>query len=108
MMISTELFPYEKFEYRLEFGEKKNITVCWFECQEHLDKYLQRHKLDKRTVKINFRGKNTTNFSKENCKSEESKTKSNNKKSSNLSKEKTTSHNISEDTAKPKKRKRGN
>ena len=54
-MISTELFPYEKFGYRLEFGEKKNSTICWFECQEHLDKYLERYKLDKRTTKIDYR-----------------------------------------------------
>ena len=54
-MISTELFPYEKFAFRLEFGEKKNSTICWFECQEHLDKYLERYKLDKRTIKIDCR-----------------------------------------------------
>jgi hypothetical protein len=52
---NAELFPYEKFGFRLEFGEKKNITVCWFECQEHLDKYLERYKLDKRTIKIDYR-----------------------------------------------------
>ena len=54
-VISTELFPYEKFGFRLEFGEKKNSTVCWFECSEHLDKYLERYKLDKRTIKIDYR-----------------------------------------------------
>jgi hypothetical protein len=54
-LIDTSLFPYEKFGYRLEFGEKKNSTVCWFECQEHLDKYLERYKLDKRTIKIDYR-----------------------------------------------------
>ena len=54
-MISTELFPYDKFGFRLEFGEKKNTTVCWFECQEHLDKYLERYRLDKRTIKIDYR-----------------------------------------------------
>jgi hypothetical protein len=54
-VISTELFPYDKFGFRLEFGEKKNITVCWFECQEHLDKYLERYKLDKRTIKLDYR-----------------------------------------------------
>jgi len=54
-MISTELFPYEKFAFRLEFGEKKNPTICWFECQEHLDKYLERYRLDKRTIKIDCR-----------------------------------------------------
>jgi len=54
-MISTELFPYDKFGFRLEFGEKKNPTVCWFECQEHLDKYLERYKMDMRTIKIDYR-----------------------------------------------------
>jgi hypothetical protein len=54
-MTEAPLFPYEKFGFRLEFGEKKNITVCWFECQEHLDKYLERYKLDKRTIKLDYR-----------------------------------------------------
>jgi hypothetical protein len=54
-MISTELFPYENHPYRLEFGEKKNPTVCFFSCEEHLDKYLERYKLDKRTLKIDYR-----------------------------------------------------
>ena len=53
-MISTELFPYDKFGFRLEFGEGKNTTICWFECQEHLDKHLERYKLDKRTIKIDY------------------------------------------------------
>ena len=44
-MITTELFPYENHPYRLEFGEKKNITLCFFECKEHLDKYIERYKL---------------------------------------------------------------
>jgi len=54
-VIGTELFPYDKFGFRLEFGEKKNTTVCYFSCQEHLDKYLERCKLDKRTLKIDYR-----------------------------------------------------
>ena len=54
-MISTELFQHQNHPYRLEFGEKKNITVCYFSCQEHLDKYLERYKLDKRTIKIDYR-----------------------------------------------------
>ena len=54
-MISTELFPYETFPIRLEFGEKKNNTICHFQCDEHLQKYLERYKLDKRTMKIDYR-----------------------------------------------------
>lgn len=51
-MIDTSLFPYQNFPYRLEFGEKKDLTVCYFECDEHLQKYLTRYKIDKRKAKI--------------------------------------------------------
>jgi hypothetical protein len=54
-MISTEMFPYETFPIRLEFGEKKNTTISYFQCDEHLQKYLERYKLDKRTIKIDYR-----------------------------------------------------
>ena len=54
-MIDTSLFPYETFPIRLEFGEKKNTTICHFQCQEHLDKYLERYKLDSKTTKIDYR-----------------------------------------------------
>ena len=54
-MISTELFPYENHPYRLEFGEKKNPTVCFFSCEEHLQKYLERYRLDSKTAKIDYR-----------------------------------------------------
>jgi hypothetical protein len=54
-MISTELFPHENHPYRLEFGEKKNPTVCYFSCEEHLQKYLERYKLDSKTTKIDYR-----------------------------------------------------
>ena len=73
-MIGTELFPYEKFAFRLEFGEKKNPTVCWFECQEHLDKYLERYRLDKRTLKIDYRDEPVV-VSKKHERSVEQKTK---------------------------------
>jgi hypothetical protein len=74
-MISTDLFPYEKFGFRLEFGEKKNPTICWFECQEHLDKYLERYKLDKRTIKIDYRDEKPTEPNKKHKRSVEQKPK---------------------------------
>jgi hypothetical protein len=74
-MISTDLFPYEKFGYRLEFGEKKNTTVCWFECQEHLDKYLERYKLDKKTLKIDCRDEKPPEPDKKHKRSVEQKPK---------------------------------
>lgn len=65
-MISTELFPYENHPYRLEFGEKKEKTVCFFSCEEHLQKYLNRYKLDKRTIKVDYRDGEPTKPSKTN------------------------------------------
>ena len=74
-MISTELFPYDKFGFRLEFGEGKNSTICWFECQEHLDKYLERYKLDSKTIKINYRDGKPSESSKKHKRSVEQKPK---------------------------------
>jgi hypothetical protein len=88
-MISTDLFPYEKFAFRLEFGEKKNTTVCWFECQEHLDKYLERYKLDSKTTKIDYRDGKPTDTSKERKRSVEQKPKPKSKGSSGTSKKRT-------------------
>jgi hypothetical protein len=72
-MISSELFPYETFPIRLEFGEKKNTTICHFQCQEHLDKYLERHKLDKKTIKIDHRDGEPTKPSQKRKRSVEQK-----------------------------------
>jgi len=65
-MISTELFPYENHPYRLEFGDKKNLTICWFECEEHLNKYIVRYKLDKKNIKIDYKNGKPTKSSKKN------------------------------------------
>ena len=88
-MISTDLFPYENHPYRLEFGEKKNTTVCYFSCQEHLDKYLERYKLDKRTIKIDYRDGEPIDTSKERKRSVEQKPKPKSKGSSGTSKKRT-------------------
>lgn len=63
-MIDTSLFPYETFPIRLEFGEKKNLTICHFQCDAHLQKYLERYKLDKRTIKVTYRDGEPTKPSK--------------------------------------------
>ena len=66
-MIEPILFPHENHPYRLEFGDsKKNITICWFECEEHLEKYITRYKLNKRTIKIQYRDEQSTQPSKTN------------------------------------------
>jgi len=37
-------FPYEGFPYRLEYTDGKEDRICWFTCQEHLQKHIDRHK----------------------------------------------------------------
>ena len=88
-MIDTSLFPYENHPYRLEFGEKKDKTVCFFSCNEHLQKYLNRYKLDKRTIKIVYRDGEPTKPSKANKNSVESRTGTTSSRSSSGSKRST-------------------
>jgi hypothetical protein len=54
-MIDTARFPYPNFPFRLEYEENKVKRVCHFECKEHLNKYLESHKLKKNKVTIETR-----------------------------------------------------
>ena len=54
-MTEPTLFPFETMPVRLEFGDKKDKTICYFQCSEHLEKYLTRYKLDKRKIKVDYR-----------------------------------------------------
>ena len=63
-MIDTSLFPYETFPVRLQFGEKKDYTSCWFKDDTDLQKYLNRYKLDKRKVKVDYRNGEPTQSNK--------------------------------------------
>ena len=105
-MISTELFPYENHPYRLEFGEKKNPTICFFSCEQHLDKYLERYKLDKRTLKIDYRDGKPVDTSKKRKGSVEQKPKPKSKGSSGTSKGRTTRLDTTSNTTSTTKRKK--
>ena len=52
-MKEVNLFPYETFGFRLE--HKDDGKVCWFSCQEHLNKYIERHKLNSREIKLDYK-----------------------------------------------------
>jgi hypothetical protein len=65
-MIDTSLFPYENFDYRLAFNDKKNTTVCWFECQQHLDSYIKRYSLTPKDFIIDYKNGKPTKPSKKN------------------------------------------
>ena len=105
-MISTELFPYETFPIRIEFGEKKNTTICHFQCQEHLDKYLERYKLDKRTTKIDYRDGEPTKPSQKRKRSVEQKPEPKGNRSSGTSKGRATSMDSTRNTSSTTKRKK--
>ena len=89
-MIDTSLFPHENHPYRLEFGEKKNVTICWFSCEDHLQKYLKRYKLDSKTAKIDYRDGEPPDTSKKRKRSVEQKPEPKGKRSSGTSKGRTT------------------
>jgi hypothetical protein len=67
-MIDTSLFPHQNHPYRLEFGEKKNPTICFFECEQHLNKYIERYKLKAKELTIQYRDEKPTRTSKTNKK----------------------------------------
>ena len=52
------LFPYESFPWRLEVNKDYHnvkgiaLTVCHFECIEHLQKYVDRYKLKPKDFNI--------------------------------------------------------
>ena len=48
-----ELFPYPSFPVRLH--QKEENKIAWFKDDYDLQKYLTRYKLDKRTIKIDYR-----------------------------------------------------
>ena len=55
------MFPYETFPWRLEVNKDCHnvkgiaLTVCHFECEEHLQKYLDRYKLKPKDYKVSNR-----------------------------------------------------
>ena len=77
-------FPYQTFPWRLEVNKDHHnvkgiaLTVCHFECEEHLQKYLDRYKLKPKDYKVSNRDgkslksstKHKTNVSKRSRKSD--------------------------------------
>ena len=38
-------FPYENFPIKLTHKDGKDKKTCWFQCESHYQKYIDRHKL---------------------------------------------------------------
>ena len=73
------LFPYETFPWRLEVNKDCHnikgiaLTVCHFECEEHLQKYLDRYKLKAKDYKVLNRDGKSLKSSQKHKKSVQSK-----------------------------------
>lgn len=52
-MITTNLFPYSSMPIRLEHSDsQKGSVTCFFQCVEHLEKYLEKNKINRKTCVI--------------------------------------------------------
>ena len=101
---NVELFPYESFGVRLEHINEKRI--CWFKDDYDLQKYLERYKLDKRTIKLDYRDGQPTQPSEKRKRSVEQKSEPKSKRSSGTSKGRTTRLDSSSNSAGATKRKK--
>jgi hypothetical protein len=101
---NIELFPYESFGVRLEHINEKR--VCWFKDDYDLQKYLERYKLDKRTIKIDYRDGQPTQPSKKHKRDLEQKPEPKSNRGSGTSKGRTTRLDSSSNSAGATKRKK--
>ena len=88
-------FPYETFPWRLEVNKDCHnvkgiaLTVCHFECEEHLQKYLDRYKLRPKDYKVSNRdGKSLKSSKKHKTNVSQRSGKSNNGSTSTVRKRK--------------------
>ena len=52
MKKQQEEFPHSNFPYKLEYNDLDGKRTCYFQCEEHLKKHLERYKLPKKSYKI--------------------------------------------------------
>lgn len=51
-MKTTTEFPYSNFPIKLVHAEGNTKKTCWFQNQNHLDKYLSRNKLKPKDYEV--------------------------------------------------------
>jgi|TARA_B110000196_G_scaffold7727_1_gene6789 hypothetical protein len=88
-------FPHETFPWRLEVNKDCHnvkgiaLTVCHFQCEEHLQKYLDRYKLKPKDYKVSNRyGKSLKSSKEHKTKLRPTTRKGSNRSSSAVSKRK--------------------
>ena len=106
------LFPYESFPWRLEVNKDHHnikgiaLTVCHFECEEHLQKYLDRYKLKSKDYKVTNRDGKSLKSNQKHKKSVESPPRKKSDRSSGSSQRRTTRMDSSGNTVSTSKRKK--
>jgi len=83
-----EKFPYESFPWRLEY--KDQSTICYFECEEHTQKYIDRYGLKSKDISVENRDGKSLISRKKHKRSIQSSTSSDRNGSSGSSKGRTT------------------
>lgn len=43
---------HEMFPFHLKHKEGKGMKHCYFQCEHHMEKHIERYKLDRRTITI--------------------------------------------------------
>ena len=105
-------FPYETFPWRLEVNKDCHnikgiaLTVCHFECEEHLQKYLDRYKLKPKDYKVSNRdGKSIKSSQKHKGDVQSSSRKSSNRSTSTVRKRKPSVDSTGNTTSNTKRKK---
>jgi hypothetical protein len=106
------LFPYKTFPWRLEVNKDCHnvkgiaLTVCHFECEEHLQKYLDRYKLKPRDYKVSNRdGKSLKSSKKHKANVQQTTRKSSDRSSSTVRKRKSSVDSTRNSTSNSKRKK---
>ena len=106
------LFPYKTFPWRLEVNKDCHnvkgiaLTVCHFECEEHLQKYLDRYKLRPRDYKVSNRdGKSLKSSKKHKANVQQTSRKSSDRSSSTVRKRKSSVDSTRNSTSNSKRKK---
>ena len=105
-------FPHETFPWRLEVNKDCHnvkgiaLTVCHFQCEEHLQKYLDRYKLKPKDYQVSNRdGKSLKSSQKHKTKLQSSTRKSSNGSTSTVRKRKSSVDSVRNTTSNAKRKK---
>ena len=108
----SSLFPHQTFPWRLEVNKDHHnvkgiaLTVCHFECEEHLQKYIDRYKLKSRDYKVSNRdGKSLKSSKKHKANVQSSTRKSSDGSTSSVRKRKSSVDSVGNTTRNAKRKK---